>query len=284
MIAGWSAGQIQGRRQYQEDRYAVVEENVATIGGERRPLPSPLLPVGDTLFLLADGMGGMGHGDLAADTVVEHFIADYRHSYSPTFPPTARLVKGLEAANQGLTNLITREPEKTGMGTTLVALLWHQDRGCIEWLSVGDSLLYLFRNGQLLPLNEKHNGRYLAERYAAAGDSARAEELRMLGNVLFSAVDGRPIRELDRPDVPMPLQDRDLLILASDGLETLPHADLAATLANVHEALAKAASADDARQAIIACRDQLFQRIQEAEVPFQDNCTIVTIGLFDENA
>ncbi|MDX1756810.1 MAG: protein phosphatase 2C domain-containing protein [Marinobacter sp.] len=284
MIAGWSGGQIQGRRKYQEDRYAVVEKQTATVGGDVRRLPTPLTPAKDTLFLLADGMGGMGHGDLAADTVVEHFIASYRQPPPVSTPPAARLARALEAANQGLTQLITREPEKTGMGTTLIALLWHQAEDTIEWLSVGDSLLYLYRDGRLLPLNEKHNGRYLAERYAAAGDAAHADELRMMGNVLFSAVDGRPIREVDRSDHPLPLQDRDLVILASDGLETLPHDELAAALVRSQAALARAGDAEQAGQAIVNCRNHLFERLQEAEAPFQDNCTIVTIGFFEDRA
>lgn len=56
-----SADQIQGGRDYQEDFFAVVEGDVVHYRGERYQLDSGISSE-QVLFVLADGMGGMGHG------------------------------------------------------------------------------------------------------------------------------------------------------------------------------------------------------------------------------
>ncbi|SDX32682.1 PP2C family protein-serine/threonine phosphatase [Marinobacter mobilis] len=281
MIAVWSAAQIQGSRDYQEDRFGVVENNTILYRGKRYPFAAGLFPAHYSLYVLADGMGGMGHGEQAASTVVEVFIETFINLGNDGLAPAERLRSALEQANQAIADIVSREPHKRGMGATLVALLWDSQAGTVQWLSVGDSLLQHFRNQLLEPLNEKHTFDNLAKRYAAQGNDEKAAELMVHGGTLSSAVDGRPIPEVDQPPQPLAVAHSDLVILASDGLETLSEQQITNTLTDHAPDWLKAADGESGSRALASCRDALFDQLREARAPHQDNCTVILIGWQD---
>ncbi|SFM63230.1 PP2C family protein-serine/threonine phosphatase [Marinobacter zhejiangensis] len=278
MIAVWSAAQIQGTRDYQEDRYGVVENNAIFYRGKRYPFEPGLFPAHYSLYVLADGMGGMGHGEQAASTVVEAFIETFINLGNDALPPMERLRAALDEANQAIARIVAREPDKQGMGATLIALLWDRQDSTLNWLSVGDSLLQRYRDQALTTLNQKHTYQQLAQRHADQGDANRAAELAALGNTLSSAVDGQPIPEVDQPDQPLPVNGGDLIILASDGLETLSDQQVSTTLAEAARAWQSAPGAESSTDALATCRDALFDQLRLAQSPYQDNCTLVLIG------
>lgn len=282
MIAVWSAAQIQGSRDYQEDRYAVVENNTILYRGKAYPFEAGLFPARYSLYVLADGMGGMGHGDEAASTVVEVFVESFINFGNQDLNPGERLQASLDRANQAIADIVDREPAKNGMGATLIALLWDRQNSTVQWLSVGDSLLSLLRsntNGELTleELNEKHTFERLASRMAEQGDRDKAAELGVLGGTLSSAVDGRPIPEVDLQR-PIPIHDQDLVILASDGLETLSVPQVVTTLANYRADWQQAETTNQGTKVVTVCRQLLFDRLQEMQSPYQDNCTLILIG------
>lgn len=281
MIAVWSAAQIQGSREYQEDRFGVVENNTILYRGQSYPFAAGLFPAHYSLYVLADGMGGMGHGEQAASTVVEVFIEAFINLGNDGLPPAERLRAALERANQAITDIVSREPHKRGMGATLIALLWDSQARTLQWLSVGDSLLHRFRNRQLDTLNEKHTFENLARRYAEQGNAGKAAELSVHGGTLSSAVDGRPIPEVDQPPHPLTVAHGDLVILASDGLETLNQQQLTNILADQAPHWLQAAGGESGSDALASCRDTLFDQLRQARAPHQDNCTVVLIGWQD---
>lgn len=278
MIAVWSAAQIQGSRDYQEDRYAVVENNAILYRGTSYPLEPGMFPAHYSLYILADGMGGMGHGDEAASTVVEVFIEAFINLGHQALPTRSRLQAALDSANQAITDKVAVAPDKKGMGTTLIALLWDRQNDTVHRLSVGDSLLYRIRDTELEPLNEKHTFEHLAALAGAQGDTVRAAELAVLGGALSSAVDGRPIPAVDLPEQPDSVRVGDLVLLASDGLETLGEQQLLATLAGPMASWQQAMTTEQGTQAITNCRDALFGQLRDAGSPSQDNCTLIVIG------
>lgn len=282
MNALWSAAQIQGRRDHQEDRFAVVERHDDDVcccdGSCEQCLPDRYLANGDSLFLLADGMGGMGHGDEAAELAVYSFVDYFTVPSQAALKPADQLRTALAGANRSLDTEVHLEPDKDGMGTTLVALLWHGARDTLDWLAVGDSRLLLYRDGQLQELSERHNCRNLVTRLLAAGDYTRANELRWFGDALYSAVDGKPLKAVDTSTLALHAHPGDLYLLASDGLDTLPDGTIADTLAPWYEDLLKADGAS-AGTVVEGCTHALFQQLEQADAPYQDNCTALVVGI-----
>lgn len=91
-------------------------------------------------FVICDGVGGHGNGDLASQTVL-HFLLEATQKNPPE--STDELKNLILEANQKLNLLLDENPEKEGMGTTLVAIFKLKD----HWYSahIGDSRLYWVR-------------------------------------------------------------------------------------------------------------------------------------------
>ena len=194
--------QIQGRRKTQQDCAVCIPMGVA-----------------QHLLVLADGMGGHAAGDLASSVAVTSFCGAFE---APGMPddPNERLMVALEAANYAIYDQVAAAPELAGMGTTLVAAV--VDGRELRWASVGDSPLWLIRDGAIRRLNADHSvSQDIADR-VAAGEMTAAEAAAMLpgGSMLLSALDGVEIELVDVPEVSEKLEPNDILILASDGVET----------------------------------------------------------------
>ena len=101
-------------------------------------------PVGPlpNLFIVADGMGGHKAGDFASRYVVEH-MKEYIENSDPA-SPVMILRKALEKTNQGLFEEAQGNPDREGMGSTLVAATIEDDMMYVA--NVGDSRLYLLRD------------------------------------------------------------------------------------------------------------------------------------------
>ena len=102
--------------------------------------------------VLADGMGGHAGGAVASRMVCENFLsaaADHSGSTSD------RLMAGLRAANDAVATKIEESPLLAGMGSTVVGAAFGP--GGMQWVSVGDSPLFLFRRGEVAVLNEDHS-------------------------------------------------------------------------------------------------------------------------------
>ena len=98
-------------------------------------------PVGPlpNLFIVADGMGGHKAGDFASRYVVEH-MKEYIENSDPA-SPVMILRKALEKTNQGLFEEAQGNPNREGMGSTLVAATIEDDMMYVA--NVGDSRLYV---------------------------------------------------------------------------------------------------------------------------------------------
>ena len=104
--------------------------------------PPALEPGAWLLAVVADGMGGMPAGDRASSIALRAFLDSYAVLQ---LPAPERLRRALAHANREMAMAVEAEPELAGMGSTLVAALVFPDR--CEWLSVGDSLLLRWREG-----------------------------------------------------------------------------------------------------------------------------------------
>ncbi|HOZ56891.1 MAG TPA: protein phosphatase 2C domain-containing protein [Nakamurella multipartita] len=100
---------------------------------------------GNTLLVVADGMGGHAAGDMASRLVVNAFVPlDAR---DPGGDLLRALAKATREGNRSISAVVHDNPELDGMGTTVTALLF--DGGRLAMAHVGDSRAYLYRDGIL---------------------------------------------------------------------------------------------------------------------------------------
>lgn len=194
----FAGGQLQGNRADQEDCFAFGEQ-----------------ADGSLLIVVADGVGGHAAGHIASKTAVFAFLDAFERTQGRE---TARLSAALTLANQKVAATINDDPCcLSGMGTTLVAA--HINGRSLRWISVGDSILYLIRGGQLTRLNADHSAAGLPPGY------------KLPRNILLSALTGERIPLIDAPRERLALEPGDILLAASDGLLTLPEEEIIALCA-----------------------------------------------------
>ncbi|MFM8355670.1 MAG: hypothetical protein ACKOBM_12300, partial [Gammaproteobacteria bacterium] len=97
---GWSVAQMQGARAYQEDRFAVLDGSVLHIDGETVSVEAFGVSDSQLLIIVADGMGAMGHGDVAAELVIRQFVDTWLDFAAADIAPRERLSIAAFSANQ----------------------------------------------------------------------------------------------------------------------------------------------------------------------------------------
>ena len=240
---------------------------VATVGSRERQeddwgthVDPPALEGGAALLaVVADGMGGMPAGDQASGLAVHAFLDSYLAVQKPA---KDRLRHALAHANREVGIAIERAPDLVGMGCTLVAALFFSDR--CEWLSVGDSFVLLARQGQVRRVNPLHT---LAARLDARVRRGEMSQECALAHperaALTSVVQGGPIDEVSHGE--LHLEPGDLVILASDGIATLPEPEVASICCRFR--------AEEAQRVA----DALVARIDALAVDGQDNATVIVV-------
>jgi len=218
----------------------------------------------DTLMaVLADGMGGHVGGALASSTACQIFMRAFETSAGEV--PT-RLGEALQLANAAIAHCVEENPALNGMGCTLVGTSFGSTG--VEWVSVGDSPMFLVRRGQIFLLNEDHSLAPEIDKLAAAGkmswEDAHADPRR---HFLRSALTGSDIELIDRSRLPLVLEPGDVVIIASDGIQTLAHTDILSIVE------AHAAKGPD------AIADALLSAVDAAADLYQDNTTVVVVGV-----
>lgn len=183
------------------------------------------------LFLVADGMGGHAAGEIAstmAADIVEHATVEALEA-GPTAAPIETVLCGaIRQAHDAILDHAAREPEKSGMGTTLTALLLHAETATFHIAHVGDSRAYRLRSGRLSQLTTDHT--WVQQQVELGRLTALEARTHPLSSVLTHALGASgPAPE---PDVVCgDLAVDDLFLLCTDGLSgMIDDADLTALL------------------------------------------------------
>jgi PPM family protein phosphatase len=252
----------QGARRSQED-CALTWPLGTSRDGSATLIALPPVRAGVAAAVLCDGMGGHAGGALASRLACEHFLPVLVTSEAQI---DERLMMALAAANGAIARHTEDNPQHSGMGSTLVGV--YADADGLQWLSVGDSLLYLVRQGELLTLNADHSLAPDIDKLAETGkiswEAARNDPRR---HYLRSALTGEEIELIDLSERPMPLAAGDVVIVASDGIHTLETEMIARLVASVMLA----------DPAVIA--ERLIDAVDDAALPQQDNTTVVVISV-----
>jgi serine/threonine protein phosphatase PrpC len=245
-VADVSGRSYVGKRENQEDAFEVIAQSEDD-------------PSGDLLMIVSDGMGGHVGGEVASNLAVHRF-REYFVSESKEPKVRERLLASLHQSNAAIAKRIQTDTSVAGMGCTLIGALKNGDR--LSWASVGDSHIYLLRDGHLKKLNADHSvyGE-LSERVLAGKITQEEADNHPRKNALRSALVGGDLSLIDVNS--KSLVHGDVIIMATDGLDSLPLPRLTKLLAQ----LAK----NEARKISTA----LLDAVQKIDAPNQDNTTVV---------
>jgi serine/threonine protein phosphatase PrpC len=157
----------------------------------------------DILLVLGDGLGGHPRGEVAAQLLVDTCEHLFRNSAHPLDDPLGLLSQCLERAHTAIVRFGNSHQPAIAPRTTGVACL--VQNGTAWWCHVGDSRLYLYRDGRLLAQTRDHT----RQRPIGNSGEQRITITRCLGGT-------KPPPDLAEHG-PVTLQPGDSLLLCSDG-------------------------------------------------------------------
>ena len=192
------------------------------------------------LYLVADGMGGHVAGEVASRVAVdaiEAFIeetagADKNRTWPFPFDPSIsldanRIKAAFRLANRRLASTISESEDLRGMATTASALLAGIESACVA--HVGDSRVYVLRDGQLSQITHDHS--WVEEQVRAGTMSPSAARQHPWRNVVTRALSGGEDPEVDVTELDLLAGER--FLLCSDGLfSVVPDTEITEILAD----------------------------------------------------
>ncbi len=182
---------------------------------------------GALLMVIADGMGGHRHGEIAAELAVKTLTESFQNLAIPTLAnPYKFLEEHILQVHDALDSIALRNNLDDAPGTTVVAAVLQNDK--LYAAHVGDSRLYHFRNGQPIFRTEDHSVVQMLYRKGQIKQEEMADhpDLHVIYNCLGS--ERMPDVELTGPQK---LMDGDIIFLCSDGIwTTMDDAEMARLL------------------------------------------------------
>jgi PPM family protein phosphatase len=166
------------------------------------------------LAIVADGMGGHAAGETASNMAVSIIGRAY---YADPADPNSSLARAFEEANRSIYELGLSDPAYTNMGTTCTALSLTDGKAYSA--HVGDTRLYLIRNGAAYLLSEDHS--YVMEMVRRGMMKAEEAANHPSRNVLLNSMGIKPEIQISLWGSPMPIRCGDRFLLCSDGLYEL---------------------------------------------------------------
>ena len=239
------ASSIMGTRKYQQDSYACIET-----------------PAG-SLAVVCDGMGGLEGGErasgLAVKTLLEDYITDSITDIKKFFRNEVKVIDNL------VCRISDDNGRPVGAGTTIVAV--HIDDGEMNWISVGDSKIYVIRNNELHCIVREHNYRLMLNSMYAKGEITleqyRSEENKAEALISFLGIGN--VSLIDENEAPLKLIQGDMVLLCSDGLyKSLSDERILAIISDNYFDLQRAA-------------DELTEAALSYSGRGQDNATVVIV-------
>ena len=110
------------------------------------------------LFIVADGMGGCNAGEVASSLAIKVFVSGIEGNISEYFDDENildTLVSAIHCSNRTVYELSKTNSEFYGMGTTIDASVIRNSK--LYAVHIGDSRIYIFRDGKLKMLTEDHS-------------------------------------------------------------------------------------------------------------------------------
>lgn len=205
-----------GKRENQQDSFAYSDVDNEEIVQEK-----------GMLMLVADGMGGMSNGaEVSAKVAVECLRYFDNNSLSDGVPQYLEAMA--QYVNDKVNELLGRDGIGRG-GSTLVAM--HIKDKKAYWISIGDSLIYIYHAGSLVRLNKLHNYETQLNEMVANGEMTMQEAMLEPNKAaLTSYIGAGEIALIDQNTEPIQLKQGDRIVLMSDGVGTVSEDELCSVL------------------------------------------------------
>jgi len=175
------------------------------------------------IFVVCDGMGGQAAGEVASKIGVDTVLDYFRQAGKGKYPEVGDHIEGfsdranalasaIRKANSEVIKVASEGSGKTGMGSTIVAVLVKENFLSVG--HVGDSRIYLVRNGAIQQLTNDHS--LVMEQVRRGLMTVEEAEVSHMQNIIIRALGSEATVEVDVDD--MVALPGDILLLASDGL------------------------------------------------------------------
>ncbi|PHS79510.1 MAG: hypothetical protein COB59_01570 [Rhodospirillaceae bacterium] len=196
----------------------IIQAFGITDTGLRRKANEDSILVNETenIFLVADGLGGHGAGNVASavavDAIEEHILdydpdLDHDLDKDQAFDLVAGAVREANARIKKINN--DSNTSGRGMATTIVVALYLLKTSTLVFSHIGDSRLYRLRKGALVPLTKDHSAHQAWLDGGAIGDEPKK-------NVISHALGLRDTIPISVDSVTS--KNGDMYVLCSDGL------------------------------------------------------------------
>ena len=165
------------------------------------------------LMVVADGMGGYEHGEIASQITLQTLTDVFRQKVLKGFrDPRAFLLDGILTAHRAITEYALDRFTEFPRSTVVVCLI-HDDKA--YWAHAGDSRLYVLRNGQIFFKTKDHcRVNDLLEAGQITAEEAHNHPDR---NKIYSCLGGTITPIITISD-PLTMKAGDIILLATDGL------------------------------------------------------------------
>lgn len=175
---------------------------------------------------VCDGMGGYQGGSTAANLAVETLTEQLSAGDDGV---EERLRRSIVAANRAIYDLSRSRRDLAKMGTTAVVLAVDPDNGVARIAHVGDSRIYLIRDGVIRRITRDHTMvQALVDDCIIDAEQARNHPN---SNIITRSLGGRDVVEPEVAEEVLDLRAGDLYVLCSDGLHGQVEEDVIATVA-----------------------------------------------------
>jgi serine/threonine protein phosphatase PrpC len=164
------------------------------------------------VFMVADGMGGHAAGEVASEMAVQIVIRELKEVKGIGGTATKALGNALRNANRAIHDRTITEVDKQGMGTTASVLMLADSRYLIG--QVGDSRIYLLRDGNLQQVTKDHS--YVQEQVDLGNLTPEQARYHPYSNVITRCVGASP--DVDPDLYTGEAKIGDVFLVASDGL------------------------------------------------------------------
>jgi serine/threonine protein phosphatase PrpC len=190
------------------------------------------------LAVLADGMGGYNAGEVASGIAVAMISEELKKLLADAEPDGAEKLLGEQVAraNSAIYQAAQSQPQYSGMGTTLVVALWHDNKMSVG--HVGDSRLYRLRSETFEQVTRDHS---LLQEQIDSGMITREQARFSQNKNLVTRAVGIDV-EVETELHTYAVEPGDIYLLCSDGLsDMVTDEDLQLTLSSLQANLPLAA-------------------------------------------
>jgi protein phosphatase len=186
----------------------IAEEASVTDVGRQRHTNEDAYFADAPVFGVADGMGGAQAGEVASALAVEQF----EHGVDSDTAAEEELSSLVRAANRKIFEMAKADSRRAGMGTTLTAVVVRDHDVSVG--HVGDSRLYLLRDGTLQQLTRDHS---LVQEFVDQGRLTREQAEKHPQRSVITRALG-PESDVKVDTFTIRAKDGDVFLLCSDGL------------------------------------------------------------------